>query len=192
LFVIADINPPDVVRHNLDVIRSARKDDAIHLAAIYAPYVRETVISFEARPPDEGEMASRIQASHAALVYEEAERRQGFAYAVPLNRRAAYRWSAEVSVYVAATAAGRGIGRQLLGALLDELRTKGLVNAFGGIALPNPRSVRLFEFFGFDQIALQKKVGYSLKAWHDVGWWQLQLREPPVPPPSLDQPSARA
>ena len=167
------------------MIRSARKDDGTPLAAIYAPYVRDTVVSFEAQPPSEEEMASRIQGSHAALVYEEADTTQGFAYATAFNRRAAYRWSAEISIYVAATAVGRGIGRQLLGALLAELRTRGFVNAFGGIALPNPRSVRLFESFGFEQIALQKEVGYKLGAWHDVGWWQFQLCEPPVPPPSL-------
>jgi len=151
------------------VVRSARKDDATNLAAIYAPYVRETVISFETQPPSEEEMASRMKGSYAALVYEEAATTQGFAYATPFNSRVAYKWSAEVPIYVAATAGGRGIGRQLLGALLAELRARGLVNAFGGIALPNAPSVRLFESFGFEQVALQKKVGYKLGAWHDVG-----------------------
>lgn len=167
------------------MIRSARKDDVSHLLAIYAPYVRETVISFEAQPPSEEEFASRILESHVSFVYEEAGTTQGFVYAAPFNPRAAYQWSAEVSVYLAETAKGQGVGRQLLGALLAGLRTRGLVNAFGGIALPNPSSVRLFESFGFEQIALQKKVGYKLGAWHDVGWWQLQLCEPPIPPPNL-------
>jgi phosphinothricin acetyltransferase len=45
--------------------------------------------------------------------------------------------------------------------------------------------VRLFEAFGFEQIALQKNVGYKLGAWHDVGWWQRPLRDPGVPPPEI-------
>lgn len=56
-----------------------------------------------------------------------------------------------------------------------------------GSNLPNAASVRLFESFGFERIALEKKVGYKLGAWHDVGWWQLQLREPPIPPPELSE-----
>jgi phosphinothricin acetyltransferase len=61
----------------------------------------------------------------------------------------------------------------------------GFVNAFAGIALPNFASVALFESFGFDKIGHWCQVGYKLGEWHDVGWWQLQLREPSVPPPKL-------
>lgn len=167
------------------MIRPAVKEDADRVVLIYEPIVRETAISFETQPPTEAEMAARILASDAWLVYEDAEALLGYAYAAPFHRRAAYRWSVEVSIYLAEDARGGGVGRQLLGALLDDLRKRGFVNAFGGIALPNPASIRLFESFGFQQIALQKKVGYKLASWHDVGWWQLRLREPSIPPPTL-------
>jgi L-amino acid N-acyltransferase YncA len=90
-----------------------------------------------------------------------------------------------VSVYLAEGGRGRGIGRKLLSELLERLTEAGFVNAFAGIALPNSASVGLFEAFGFERIAQQKNVGFKLGAWRDVGWWQLQLRDPTVPPPRL-------
>jgi len=109
----------------------------------------------------------------------------GYAYASHLHPRSAYRWSTEVSVYLDPEARGRGIGRELLGAVLERLREMGFVNAFAGIALPNPASVRLFESFDFRKIAHWDQVGFKLGSWHDVGWWQLRLRDPTIPPPPL-------
>jgi L-amino acid N-acyltransferase YncA len=69
---------------------------------------------------------------------------------------------------------------------LDALVVRGYVNAFAGIALPNPGSIRLFEARGFEQIALQKQVGFKLGRWRDVGWWQLRLAPATVPPPAIE------
>lgn len=169
------------------MIRSARPEDADAVLAIYAPYVTETTISFEESPPTIEEMPARIARGVEWLVYEEGSRIIGYAYAVPFHARAAYRWSVEVSIYLAEGMQGRGIGRALLAELLDRLRTRGYVNAFAGTTLPNPASSGLFESFGFERIAVQKQVGFKLGAWHDVGWWQLRLRDPTVPPPDLAQ-----
>ena len=168
-------------------IRDTTPDDAEQLLAIYGPYVTDSTASFEERPPTSEEMRDRIARSIEWLVYEDDSKVVGFAYAAPFHARPAYRWSVEVSIYLADGAQGRGIGRELLGELLDRLRARGFVNAFAGTTLPNAASVGLFESFGFERIALQKKVGYKLGAWHDVGWWQLQLREPPIPAPELLQ-----
>ena len=164
-------------------IRIASVTDAEAILDIYAPYVLDTAISFEERPPTLGEMAERVAAGHLWLVAEDGTGVLGYAYAAPFHRRPAYRWSVEVSIYLAETATGRGIGRLLLHELLDRIRTKGFVNAFAGTTLPNPRSIALFESFGFKKIAHQEKVGFKLDAWHDVVWMQLQLRERSVPPP---------
>jgi L-amino acid N-acyltransferase YncA len=67
----------------------------------------------------------------------------------------------------------------------EEEMAARFVNAFAGIALPNPVSVRLFESFGFEKVSQQKNVGFKLGAWHDVGWWQRQLRVPTTPPPDI-------
>ena len=168
------------------MIREATSDDAAAIAAIYAPLVKDTIVSFEEEPPSAEEMAERIAASHAWLVAEEDGEVVGYAYAARFHPRAAYRWSAEVSIYLAPEARGRGIGKRLVADLLDRLRAMGFVNAFGGTALPNPASERLLEAFGFKQVALWEHAGFKFDAWHDVSWRQLTLREPTVPPPELE------
>lgn len=113
------------------------------------------------------------------------EKIEGYAYASPFHPRPAYRWSVEVSVYVAPGGQGRGVGRDLLATLLADLHECGYVNAFAGIALPNDASVHLLESFGFEQIARHREVGFKLGEWHDVGWWQLHLRDRSIPPPDI-------
>lgn len=168
------------------MIRDATPADAAPVAAIYAPLVADTIISFEEKPPSEQEMAERIASSRAWLVAEEDGEVVGYAYAAPFHPRAAYRWSAEISIYLAPDARGRGIGKQLVAALLDRLREMGFVNVFGGTALPNPASERLLEGFGFKTIAHWEHAGFKFDAWHDVSWRQLTLRDPSVPPPDLN------
>jgi phosphinothricin acetyltransferase len=167
------------------MIRSVTEGDAEAIHAIYAPIVRETIVSFETQPPSVVELQERIARSHEWLVGEREGRVVGYAYAAPFHERAAYMWSVEVSIYVGADARGSGLGKQLLTALLERLKQRGFVNAFAGIALPNPASVRLFESLGFDAIARQRQVGFKLGGWHDVGWWQLQLNPPTDTPPEL-------
>ena len=166
-------------------IRTATAADASAVLDIYAPFVTDSAVSFEEDPPTVDEMADRIARSHVWLVAEDALGPCGYAYAARFHPRPAYRWSTEVSIYLSPRAQHRGAGKALLAELLERLEAGGFVNAFAGTTLPNPRSVALFEAFGFVKIAHQRKVGFKLGAWHDVGWWQLELQEPPTPPPSL-------
>jgi phosphinothricin acetyltransferase len=167
------------------VIREATAEDAAAIAAIYAPMVTDTVISFEEEPPSPDEMAERIATSHLWLVAEQEGQVVGYAYASRFHPRAAYRWAVEVSIYLAPEAQGRGIGKRLLGTLLDRLKEMGFVHAFGGTTQPNPASEGLFESFGFKKIAHWDRVGFKFDDWHDVSWRQLTLQEPTVPPPDL-------
>jgi L-amino acid N-acyltransferase YncA len=146
--------------------------------SIYEPIVLETPISFEEQVPDIDEIARRIDASITWLVCEADGVVAGYGYAGRFHPRAAYRWSAELSLYVAPNHQHKGIGRSLLHALLDGLREREFANALAGIALPNDASVRLFESFGFRRVALYERIGYKLGRWHDVGWWQLRLDDP--------------
>lgn len=166
-------------------IRPAGPEDAAGVLAIYAPIVRETAISFEDDPPSEEQIAERIAASHLWLVGEESGAVAGYAYASQFHPRSAYRWSTEISVYLAEDARGRGLGKQLVGELLERLKEMGFVNAFAGTTMPNEGSVGLFESFGFEKIAHWDQVGYKMGAWHDVGWWQLRIQPASVPPPDL-------
>src|SRR5687767_5749164 len=118
-------------------IRPAGPEDAAAVLAIYAPIVRETAISFEDEPPSGAEMARRIEASHLWLVAEEGGTVAGYAYAGQFHPRHAYRWSTEISVYLAEDARGRGLGKRLVGELLERLKEMGYVNAFAGTTMPN-------------------------------------------------------
>jgi L-amino acid N-acyltransferase YncA len=161
-------------------IRPANDDDAAAIRSIYEPVVRDTPISFEDMAPDTDEIVRRIRDSIAWLVCDVDGIVAGYAYAGKFHPRAAYRWSAEVSLYVAPDHQRRGAGRRLLAALLDELGRQGFANALAGIALPNDASVNLFESFGFRRVALYERIGFKLDRWHDVGWWQLQLEGRPL------------
>lgn len=174
--------------------------DAAACAAIYAPSVEAAPTSFEEVAPDAAEMAARIAAAtttHAWLVAEEGGEVVGYAYAVPYQQRPAYRWTATVSVYVAAGRVGGGIGRALYEELFARLRRRGFRMACAGITLPNPASVALHERLGFVQTGVNRAVGWKLGAWRDVGWYQLELApapdgEEPPPDPLPPEPTGQA
>ncbi|MDZ3830920.1 MAG: arsinothricin resistance N-acetyltransferase ArsN1 family B [Sphingopyxis sp.] len=152
--------------------------DAEAIQAIYAPFVRDTAVSFEEIPPSVGEIASRIDETardYPYFVAEEAGALLGYAYAGPHRSRAAYRHSVDVTVYVGGNAQRRGVGRALYQCLLPAAADRGYHAAFAGIALPNDASVALHEAFGFTAIGVYREVGRKLGAWHDVGWWQRRL-----------------
>jgi phosphinothricin acetyltransferase len=161
------------------LVRDAFSDrDAGPCAAIYAPFVADSWVSFELDPPDADEMARRIAASsvsHAWLVAELDGQLAGYAYASPHRSRAAYANSCDVAVYVDPAWSRRGIGRQLYAQLLPLMAQKGFHAAFAGIALPNPGSVGLHEAMAFTPVGIYREVGWKLGAWRDVGWWQRLL-----------------
>lgn len=161
-------------------IRLATSDDAGWIAGIYAPFVRDTVISFELEPPSADEMRKRIDSTlqtYPWLVAEEAREPLGYAYASQHRTRAAYRWACDVSVYVAPHAHRRNVGSTLYARLLEILTGQGFRNAFAGIALPNAASIALHERMGFTHLGTYSGVGYKLGTWHDVGWWQKPLSD---------------
>lgn len=151
--------------------------DAGPCAAIYAPFVTDSTISFELEAPDAAEMARRITdygASHAWLVAELEGAVAGYAYGSPHRTRAAYASSCDVGIYVAPSAARQGVGRALYEALLPKLAEK-YHAAFAGIAMPNEASVALHEAFGFTHLGTYREVGTKFGQCHDVGWWQRLL-----------------
>ena len=158
------------------------------IAAIYAPIVSSTAISFETEPPSPEEMARRIEvtlAQYPWLVALVENRVAGYAYAHAIAQRQAYAWSAETSVYVHPEFRGMGIGRALYDELFATLRKQGYCRAFAGIALPNAASVGLHEAVGFAHVGTYRRVGWKMGAWHDVGWWELDLRPQGEPPGHL-------
>jgi L-amino acid N-acyltransferase YncA len=175
------------------VIRLAAEGDAEQIAAIYAPNVTGTVISFETEPPTADEMRRRIETTlerYPWLVCERQGRVLGYAYAGAHGSRAAYKWSVDVSVYVHGEARRTGVGQALYASLFAALDLQGFYNAYAGATLPNPASVGLHQSVGFRLVGVYRGVGYKLGAWHDVGWWHLPLRERVADPdPPADLPS---
>ncbi len=173
---------------NPSAIRQALPDDADQIAAIYAPFCTDTIISFEYDAPTPAEMARRINkitAQFPWLVMETDGIIAGYAYAGAHRERTAYRWSADATVYVGAGRRRSGVGRALYTALFRILVLQGYFKAFAGITLPNAASVGLHEALGFTPVGVYRGVGYKFGAWHDVGWYQRALqpeRLDPEPP----------
>jgi L-amino acid N-acyltransferase YncA len=168
--------------------------DAAACAAIYAPFVRDTVISLEELPPGASEIAQRIRRislTHPWLVAEDHAALAGFAYASPHHERASYRWSADVSVYLDLAYLRRGIGRELYRELFALLVRQGIRMVCAGITLPNDASVALHESLGFEFVGVYRRIGWKFGAWRDVAWWQLELVAPGPGAPAEPGPPAR-
>jgi L-amino acid N-acyltransferase YncA len=159
-------------------IRDATERDAEACAAIYAPYVADTAITFEYDPPSVAEMARRITAArrtHAWVVLEDGDRVVGYAYAGPYKERAAYRWTCEVSVYLESGRRRGGAGRALYEALFDRLAERGFRTLVAVMTLPNDASEGLHGALGFEPVGVFRRVGWKHGAWRDVAWAQRSI-----------------
>ena len=168
------------------MIRVARAGDAPAIAAIYAPIVAETTISFEERAPDAGEMAARIVRTlerYPWLVDERDGTVAAYVYASEHRSRAAYRWAVEVTAYADPAYRGRGIASVLYRTLFRVLAVQGFHAAFAGITLPNDASVALHRSVGFTPVGVFREIGWKHGAWRDTSWWQRTLGEPPAGDP---------
>lgn len=167
------------------LIRLATLDDAAEIADIYAYFVLHTPVTFEAEPPSTDETASRIGKvldMHPWLVCETEGRVAGYAYASQHRARYHYQWAVDFSVYIHEDFRRKGVATALYTALLKIVPLQGYVAAFAGIALPNAGSIGLHESLGFQPVGIYRNVGHKFGQWHDVGWWQRLLTEPPVEP----------
>lgn len=163
-------------------IRAATPEDAEALAAIYAPYVRDTAISYELTPPTTEEFAGRIERTlerYPYLVVERGGVIVGYAYAGPFKPRAAYAASVELSVYVDGAHHGEGIGRALYDALERELVAAGVTNFYACIAYPPVEderltyaSVRFHERMGFEVVGRFHGCARKFDRLYDMVWME--------------------
>ncbi|HEY0813256.1 MAG TPA: GNAT family N-acetyltransferase [Pseudonocardia sp.] len=168
-------------------VRAATADDAAACAAIYAPYVLDTAVTFETEPPDAAEFARRIAvgaARYAWLVLEDEGRVVGYAYGGPFSGRPAYRFACEVSVYLQVGMRRSGGGRALYGVLLSCLGERGYRRAAAGMTLPNEASVGLHRALGFEPVGTYRRIGWKHGRWHDVAWVQRDLGGAAADPPA--------
>ncbi len=169
------------------LIRKIRREDAAAVADLYAHYVLDTTASFEYDAPTAEEIARRMDALTPQFPWIAAEEDGvllGYAYAGPHSPRQAYCWGAHLSVYVAETALGRGVGHRLYEALETILYRQGYQVLYGVVTGENDRSCRFHEAMGFTLRAEFPNTGFKLGRWIGTYWYEKRLRqENPVSPP---------
>lgn len=158
------------------MIRPVTAADASAIAAIYNHYVTDTIITFETEPVSAETIATRIGSvtggGYPWLVAEHDGEVVGYAYGGLWKERTAYHGISEITLYLAPSATGKGVGKQLYGELLPLLQAQGLRGVMAVIALPNDASVAIHERFGLTQAGLFKRVGVKFDQEIDVGYWQ--------------------
>ena len=159
-------------------IRAARAADAPGILEIYNDAVLKTTATFDTEPRTL-DAQEKWLAAHGerwpALVAEEGGRVVGWASLSRWSDRCAYDDSAEDSVYLAQAARGKGLGKSLLAALLDEARRRKFHTILARIAEGNPVSIKLHAAFGFKEIGVLKEVGFKFGKRLDVAILQLML-----------------
>ena len=166
-------------------IRTATPEDAPALLDIYAPYVRDTAITFEYQVPTSEEFADRIRNTlkkYPYLIAEENGELLGYAYASAFKLRAAYNWSVETSVYVRQGEHRKGAGSALYEALEECLRRQHVCNLCACITYPNPASIAFHEQLGYRVTAHFHSSGFKLGEWHDIVWMEKRLCPHEIPP----------
>ena len=180
-------------------LRIATPADAAAAAAIYAPYVRETAITFEIDAPDATEFGRRIEHTLERYPYIVAQdpdsgRVMGYAYAGAFKGRAAYDWAVETSLYVDRDARGQHLGSRLHEGLLRCCELQGVVNLEACIAYPDEGgSVGFHERMGYRMVGRFERCGYKLGRWWDMVWMERFISEHPAcPAPLKPFPAVRA
>lgn len=161
------------------MLRLVDTKDAAGIATIYNRYVATSIATFEEERVSAQTMSGRIAESMSTeypwFVSEIDGRIEGYANAGVWKSRSAYRFTVEVTVYLAESSLGMGLGSSLYKRLFQELRTRGVHTAIGVIALPNAASIALHEKFGMEKVAHFSEVGFKMGRWIDVGYWQVMF-----------------
>lgn len=157
----------------MTAIRLATPHDAEAMLEIYAPYVRETTVTFEYEVPSLEEFTRRIECTlprYPWLAAEEDGLVLGYAYASQFQSRAAYQWDAEGSIYLRPQAHGTGLAEVLYWCLMELLTAQEVRNFYGCITHPNPASEAFHRKMGFIDLAVFPKTGFKLGQWLDILW----------------------
>lgn len=161
------------------LIRPAVEDDLSDIAAIYEHEIANSIATFDLEPPNPAywheKLAGRHAGDHLLVAVDEDEDVVGYAYSWSFRPRPAYSLTRETSIYLDPSVRGRGIGKQLYPALLETMADSGVHTAVALVALPNPGSIALHEYCGFEHVGGMREVGYKFDQWIDVAWFQKLL-----------------
>lgn len=175
-------------------IRRATVDDAKDILNIYSHYVINTAITFECDVPAIEEFRYRIKKITQKYPYFVAEVPNdtagneiiGYAYAGSFVGRAAYDWSAELTIYINPNFRNRGIGGSLYRKLENVLKDMGVLNLYACVAYPpnekedeylTMNSVNFHEHLGFKIIGRFHNCGHKFNRWYDMVWMEKIIGE---------------
>lgn len=172
-------------------IRIATIEDAAALCEIYAPYVRDTAITFEYEVPSAEEFAKRMENTlkkYPYIIAKQDDLIVGYAYASAFKGRAAYDWAVETSVYVKQDCKRMGIGKFLYQELEKYLGKQGIINVNACIAYPEvedeyltKNSVCFHEKMGYRMVGEFRKCAYKFDRWYNMVWMEKYIGEHLVP-----------
>jgi phosphinothricin acetyltransferase len=175
-------------------IRQLRLEDLPFVTEIYADAVLHGTASYELTPPDLNEMSSRYnglrERGYPYLCAVDASGQLvGYAYASAFRTRPAYRWLVEDSVYIHPSARGRGVGKALLGALLEQSEALGFRQMVAVIGGASEASMAVHRSCGFEMAGRLVGTGFKHGRWLDTVFMQKTLGEgnTTMPDPSFHQ-----
>ena len=161
-------------------IRNATIDDAPRLVEIYSYYVEETAVSFECETPSVEKFQTRMkrtQKNYPYLVAEIDGKIIGYAYASAFIGRAAYKFSAELTIYLDKNFRHQGVGKKLYTELEKILRDQGIKNLYACIGYPEVEdeyltlnSVNFHQHLGFKICGKFENCGYKFNRWYSMVW----------------------
>lgn len=165
-------------------VRTAVPADAEQLLEIYTPFVISkdssvSNVSFELVAPSLEEFRQRIidiSAKFPYLVAEQDGKILGYVYCHPYRERLAYQWAVEVTIYLAPTGQGKGLGRVLYEAMERILCLQGVTMAYSCITLGNEHSIKMHEALGYKLIGTFHYSGYKNDQWLDTVWLEKLLQ----------------
>ena len=176
-------------------IRVALPEDAPRLLEIYAPYVRDTAVTFEYEVPSEAEFRDRITSvlqGYPYLVAERDGRIIGYAYAHAFAVRKAYSWNVEMSIYVDSSCRRSGAGKTLYGMLERVLKEMNVLKAYAIIASTDREdpyltadSGKFHSHEGYEATGTFRQTGCKFNRWYDTVWMEKSLGEHTADPAPL-------
>ena len=165
-----------------DTIRDAREADLPAVMAIFNHWIEHSTASFRTAPDTEAQTRAWFSGrgpAHPVLVAEAEGEVLGWASLNPHKPTGGYRHTVELSVYRRDDARGRGLGKRLVGELLERARAAGHHVVLGGVCTEQTASMRLHESLGFVKVAHFREVGFKFGRWLDVAYVEKVLAPPP-------------
>jgi L-amino acid N-acyltransferase YncA len=173
------------------LVRNSRDADVPAMLAIYLHHIRRGVDpgieENEFETPDAEDLKRRRKSMQRRkmphILAEDGGVVVGYAYAVPFRKRPAYRYTVKHSIYVHNDHLRRGVGRLLMGALIDACAAAGFRQMIGYIDSANRASLALHDGFGFGKVGYLPSVGFKFGRWTDTVMVQRSLGPGATEPP---------